>query len=330
MKTRFIALKQAPVGMPKPSDFQIVEQELPDLKRGEALVQNLYLTVDPYMRGMMRAGASDPPAPLSGGAVGRVVQSRLDGLSAGSVLLSGAGWREHFVTDRAGHERVDESAAPLSTYLGVLGMPGFTGWYGLNRIGRPKSGETLVVSAGAGAVGSLVGQLGKRAGCRVVGVVGSEEKRLHALNALGYNAAINWREGGLGAALSAACPDGIDIYFENVGGELLEAVLDRINHGARLPVCGMISQYNLETPAPGPSNLFRLVWARAEMKGFIISDHGELKGRFLEEVAPLVADGSVHYDETIVNGIEAAPQAFIDLFLGRNLGKMAVKLSDDT
>lgn len=329
MKTRYIALKRAPSGMPALDDFQIVETELPDLKPGEALIENLYMSVDPYMRGMMRAGASDPPAPLSGGAVGRVVRSRLDGLPEGCVLLTSSGWREHFVTDSAGHERVYEPAAPLSAYLGALGMPGFTGWYGLNRIGRPKEGETLVVSAGAGAVGSLVGQLGKRAGCRVVGVVGSEEKRQHALKTLGYDAALNWRKGGLGAALSEACPDGIDIYFENVGGALLEAVLDRVNFGARIPVCGMISQYNLKEPEPGPSNLFQLIGRRAEMKGFIISDHGQWKPQFLEEVAPLIADGSVHYSETISDGLESAPQAFIDLFLGRNIGKMAVKLSDE-
>ena len=326
MKTKRVELKRTPDGMPKIDDFQIVETDMPALEDGHALVQNIYMSVDPYMRGGMRA---NPPGPLYGHAVGRVIQSRATQLPEGAYVLNGASWREHFAAPADQLEAL-RPKAPLQTYIGALGMPGFTAWYGLTQIGKPKQGETVLVSAAAGAVGSLVGQLAKRSGCYAAAVVGSEEKKRYAVEQLQYDAAVN-RNGveDLQAAVQEATPNGIDIYFENVGGKTLQAALHNINRGARIPVCGMISQYNLEQPEPGPNNLFRLIWQRAEMKGFIISDHPHLRPQFLREVEPLVLNGEIQTPETIVRGIENAPQAFIQLFTGQKLGKISVQLCDE-
>lgn len=329
---RQIVLAAKPAGMPKESDFELVENPIPTPKPGEFVVRNEYLSVDPYMRGRMRGVDTYTPAfrmrePMAGGAVGRVVESRHPEYAVGDVVVTMQGWREYGVSDGGDARKVDALVVPLSAYLGVLGMPGFTAWYGLHRIGEPKRGETLVVSAAAGAVGSLVGQLGKRAGCRVVGTVGSAAKADHLTGALGFDAAIDYRAcGDLTAALRDACPGGIDIYFENVGGAMLEAVLTCANVGARIAVCGMVSQYNLDVPDPGPRNLFELITKRILMQGFLIRDHGNLLPEFVGEVGPLVGEGAIRYRETIVDGIENAPRAFIELLSGGNVGKMLVRL----
>jgi hypothetical protein len=259
-----------------------------------------------------------------------VVRSNHPRFAPGDGVLSMLGWREWFVSDGEGLTVVDRSQAPLSAYLGVLGMPGFTGWYGLKEIGKPRAGETLVVSGAAGAVGSLVVQVGKILGCRVVATAGSDAKCAWLTGELGADVAINYRAAGdLHAALQKACPDGIDVYFENVGGPMLEAVLRLLNPFARIPLCGMISQYNLEQPEPGPRYLFMLVRNRALMQGFIISDHWDRYPEFLAEVGPWVKTGRVRYQETVVDGIENAVTAFLGLFSGDNTGKMLVRLAPE-
>lgn len=323
---RSLVLAARPVGVPKESDYRIEESALPELGEGQFLVRNVYMSVDPYMRGMMR-GVEIGASP-TGGAVGQVIESRNAEYAEGALVVHHQGWREHAVCD--GAEVIDPQVSPLSAYLGVVGMPGFTAWYGLTRIGQPQEGETVVVSAAAGAVGSLVGQIAKIKGCRVVGTAGSAAKCAHLTDDLGFDAAIDYRAtDDLPAALRDACPDGIDVYYENVGGAMLEAVLGLVNLNARIPVCGMISVYNNEQPEPGPRNLFSLIGNRVLMQGFIISDHGELADEFRGEVTGWINDGRVSYRETVVEGLEAAPGAFIDLFSGRNLGKMVVRLADD-
>ena len=267
--------------------------------------------------------------PADGRAVGVVLKSSAPGLAAGDRVASMLGWREHYVAKAEGLNKLDPSV-PLSAYLGVLGVPGFTGWYGLKEIGKPKAGETLVVSGAAGATGSLVVQVGKILGCRVVGTAGTEAKCAWLTKELGADVAINYRTAGdLYEALRKACPSGIDVYFENVGGAMLDAVLRQINPQARIPLCGMISQYNLEVPEPGPRYLFSMIGNRARMQGFIISDHMQRYPEFLAEVGGWLKAGRIKYDETIVDGIDNAVTAFLGLFQGDNTGKMVVRLGPD-
>jgi hypothetical protein len=335
-KSRQIILAARPQGVPKESDFAIQEVTVPDPGPGEVLVRNIYMSVDPYMRGRMSDRKSYAPSwhlgqPCDGRAIGQVVASRDDRVKPGDHVASMLGWREHFVSPGGGLQVVDPKLAPLSAYLGVLGIPGFSGWYGLKEIGKPKSGETLVVSGAAGAVGSLVVQMGKILGCRVVATAGSESKCAWLTKELGADAAINYRKAGdLYAALREACPNGIDVHFENVGGPILDAVLRLLNPFARIPLCGMISQYNLDPPEPGPRYLFSLIGNRGLMQGFIISDHFDRYPEFVAEVGPWLKAGRLKYQETVVEGIERAVKAFIGLFSGENTGKMMVKLGGES
>jgi NADPH-dependent curcumin reductase CurA len=331
-KNRQVVLAARPAGLPKPSDFTLEETPVPEPGEGQVLVKNAFMSVDPYMRGRMndRKSYAQPwqvGQPADGRAVGQVVKSRAPGLAEGDWVASMLGWREFFVSGTQGLNRIDTTLAPASAYLGVLGMPGFTGWYGLKEIGRPKSGETLVVSGAAGATGSLVAQLGKAWGCRVVGSAGTDDKCAWLTKECGIDAAINYRRAGdLHEALRQACPAGVDVYFENVGGPMLDAVLRLANLHVRIPLCGMISQYNLEVPDPGPRYLFSLIGNRGLMQGFIISDHFARYPEFVGEVAPMVKAGRIKYQETVVDGIERAVDAFLGLFAGDNTGKMLVRL----
>ena len=333
--SRYIALVRRPDGVPTRDDFELREQETPPPREGEAVVRNLHVSVDPYMRGRMRdvpshMGPFPFGEPIAGAAVGRVERSRNGSLPEGATVVSFSGWRERFITDGSDVEAFDAGDLPPPAFLGVLGTPGFTAWYGLSRIGLPKPGETVLVSAGAGAVGSLVVQLAKRAGCRVVAVVGSAEKARHVTDDLGADVALNRRdEADMTAAVRRSCAEGVDIYFENTGGATLEAALANVNEFARMPVCGMISTYNEPTGAPGPPNLTQVIVKRVTMRGFLVRDHMALRGEFLAEVAPMVRDGAIHRRETIVEGLERAPDAFIGLFRGRNIGKMVVSLRSD-
>jgi NADPH-dependent curcumin reductase CurA len=334
MKSRQVLLAARPTGSPRPSDFRLVEVEVPEPGPGEILVRNIYMSVDPYMRGRMNekqtyAQAWQVGEPADGRAVGEVMKSRNPSFPEGALVVSNLGWRQHFVSAGTGVLVIDRTLAPPSAFLGVLGVPGFTGWYGLTQIGKPRAGETLVVSGAAGATGSLVVQIGKILGCRVVGTAGTDDKCAWLTGDLGADVAINYRKGDLDQALRAACPAGVDVYFENVGGAILDAVLGLVNPFARIALCGMISQYNLETPAPGPRNLRNMVGNRVLMQGFIISDHMPRYPEFLAEVGGWLRAGRIRYQETVVEGIERAVTAFLGLFAGDNTGKMIVRLGPE-
>ena len=332
---RQIVLAARPKGWPKDSDFRLEEAAVPEPGPGQFLGRNIYMSVDPYMRGRMNDVKSYFPPfqigqPLDGRAVGRVERSNHPKFAPGDYVTSMFGWREYFVSDGQGVQKIDPGLAPPATYLGVLGIPGFTGWYGLKYIGQPKAGETLVVSAAAGATGSMAAQIGKILGCRVVGTAGTEEKCAYLTKELGLNAAVNYKTAGdLYAALREACPKGIDIYFENVGGAMTEAVFRLLNPYARIPLCGLISQYNLETPDPGPRYWASLLINRVVLKGFIISDHLDRLPEFFAEVGGWLKAGKLKYQETVVEGLENAPRAFLGMLRGENKGKMLVKIGQE-
>jgi len=335
MKSRQVLLAARPAGAPKPADFRLVEVDAREPGPGEILVRNIYMSVDPYMRGRMNekqtyAQAWQVGQPADGRAVGEVMRSQNPRFPVGAIVVSNLGWREHFVSSGEGVLPIDRGLAPLSAFLGVLGVPGFTGWYGLKEIGKPKEGESLVVSGAAGATGSLVVQIGKILGCRVVGTAGTDDKCAWLTKELGADAAINYRKAGdLGQALREACPRGVDVYYENVGGAILDAVLGLVNPFARIALCGMISQYNLEVPAPGPGNIRNMVGNRVLMQGFIISDHMKRYPEFVAEVGGWLKAGRIKYQETVVDGIDKAVTAFLGLFSGDNTGKMVVRLGPE-
>ncbi|NEY31177.1 zinc-binding dehydrogenase [Streptomyces sp. PRKS01-65] len=325
-------LLSRPVGWPKPEDFALVEAEMPEPGEGQVLVRNRYLSVDPYMRGRMSA-AKSYVAPfelgkvMQGGAVGEVVASRAEGFSVGDHVLHFFGWREYAAVDARHAVKVDPEAAPLSTYLGVLGMTGLTAYAGLLRTAAFKEGDAVFVSGAAGAVGSQVGQIAKLKGAsRVIGSAGSAEKVKLLVEEYGFDAAFNYKDGPVSEQLRAAAPDGIDVYFDNVGGDHLEAAIGSLNQGGRIAVCGMISVYNNTEPAPGPKNLARLIQTRGRIEGFLVGDHYDLQPQFVQEVGPWVRDGRLKYRETVVEGIENNLEAFLGVLRGDNIGKMVVKL----
>ena len=294
------------------------------------------MSVDPYMRGRMFERKSYAPPfqlgePLDGGCVGQVVQSESTEFRVGDYVLGMSGWREYFVSDGSGLTRIDPNLAPIQAYLGVVGMPGMTAYIGLLDFGQPQEGNTVFVSAASGAVGSIVCQIAKIKGCRVVGSAGSDEKVAWLLNEAGIDAAFNYKKLiDLQVALGRHCPSGIDVYFENVGGAHLEAALTHMNSFGRVVLCGMISQYNVTEPQPGPSNLVVAVSRRLTLKGFIVSDHFDRLPQFYADVGKWIAEGRITWKETIVDGIENAPNAFIGLFRGENFGKMLVKIGPDS
>ncbi|MBF8172867.1 NADP-dependent oxidoreductase [Streptomyces olivaceus] len=321
-----------PVGWPKPEDFALVEAEVPAPRDGQVLVRNLYVSVDPYMRGRMSAAKSyaDPyelNKPMLGGAVGEVVASRAEGFAVGDHVLHSFGWREYAALDAKHAVKVDPDAAPLSTYLGVLGMTGLTAYVGLLRTASFQEGDTVFVSGAAGAVGSQVGQIAKLKGAsRVIGSAGSDEKVGLLVDEYGFDAAFNYKDGPVSKQLRAAAPDGIDVYFDNVGGEHLEAAIGSLNLNGRIAICGAISVYNNTEPAPGPKNLARLIQTRGRIEGFLVGDHYDLQPQFVEEVGPWVASGALKYRETVVEGIENNLEAFLGVLRGDNTGKMIVKI----
>ena len=336
---RCVLLKHRPVGEPHPSDFEIVDAPMPTPGDGDVLVRTIWLSLDPYMRGRMNDVKSyATPVPLggvmTGGTVGEVVESRHPGFAPGDFVLTYGGWQAFHVA-RAGAQpgpfgplKLNPQAAPISTALGVLGMPGMTAYVGLYDLGQPKAGETVVVSAAAGAVGSAVGQLAKIRGCRAVGVAGSQAKCDYVVKELGFDACVSHRAADLFAALKDACPNGIDVYFDNVGGDVLKTVLRLVNPFARIPLCGIISQYNATEPPPGP-NLGPVLVNRVTIRGFIVSDHVDRLPAFLEDCGRWVREGRLKYREDVVEELERAPAAFIGLLQGQNFGKMLVKVSED-
>ena len=327
---RRVLLRRRPVGEPRPTDFEIVDTPLPAPGEGELLCRTIYLSLDPYMRGRMNdvksyAASVELGQPMVGGTVGEIVKSRNPKYSVGDIVLGYGGWQEYALSNGTGLRKLDPTAAPVSTALGVLGMPGMTAYVGLLDIGQPKTGETVVVSAAAGAVGSIVGQLAKIKGCRAVGVAGSQAKCDYVVKELGFDACVSYRSPDLFAVLKNACPAGIDVYFDNVGGQVLETVLRLVNPFARIPLCGLISQYNATEPPPGP-NMASVLVNRVTICGFIVSDHVDRMLPFLADTAGWLREGRVKYREDVVDGLDQAPRAFIGLLRGENLGKMLVKV----
>ncbi|MGW8060744.1 NADP-dependent oxidoreductase [Streptomyces ziwulingensis] len=325
-------LDSRPVGWPKPEDFSLVEADLPTPGEGQVLVRNLFVSVDPYMRGRMSSAKSyvapyELGEPMQGGAVGEVVASRAEGVAVGDHVLHFLGWREYAAVDAKSAVKVDPEAAPLSAYLGVLGMTGLTAYAGLLRTAAFKEGDSVFVSGAAGAVGSQVGQIAKLKGAsRVIGSAGSDEKVKLLVDEYGFDAAFNYKEGPVSEQLRAAAPDGVDVYFDNVGGDHLEAAIGSLNRDGRIAICGAISVYNNTEPAPGPKNLARLIQTRGRIEGFLVGDHYDLQPQFVQEVGPWVRSGELKYRETVVEGIENNLEAFLGVLRGDNTGKMIVKL----
>ena len=330
MKSTEIRLASRPRGWPTLDNFATVTVDLPALRDGDVLVRNLFMSVDPYMRGRMNDVKSYVPPfqldqPLAGGAIGEVVESRDTTVKTGDIVLSMNGWRDLFVAPASPLRVVDGSVRPLSAYLGVLGMPGLTAWVGL-KLGEVKAGDRVFISAAAGAVGSLAGQLAKLRGCFVVGSAGSTDKVRMLTGELGFDAAFNYKDADIKKELATAAPEGIDVYFDNVGGEHLEAALFNMREKGRVIACGAISRYNDEQATPGPRNMFLFVTRRLTMRGFIVSDWPSEMKNFVAEVAPLLAGKKIKAPETVIDGLERAPQAFLDLLRGANIGKMVVRI----
>ncbi|MEG4346035.1 NADP-dependent oxidoreductase [Microcoleus sp. A003_D6] len=327
-----IQLVSRPNGMPTADNFTIAQTKLEPLQDGQVLVRNLYMSVDPYMRGRMNEGKSYVPSfelgkALEGGAVGEVIESRAQEFKPGDVVTSNFGWREYFIAAPKELHPVSREMQPLSVYLGALGMTGMTAWVGLNLV-EVKAGDVIFVSGAAGAVGSVAGQLAKLRGCRVIGSAGSAEKIKFLLEECGFDRAFNYNAGPVLEQLNLAAPDGIDVYFDNVGGETLEAALSALRVYGRIIACGGISGYNAQKPQPGPSNLFNLIGKRLTMKGLLVRDWLDRQGEFEQEVGGYFREGKLKNQETVVAGIDRAVDAFIGLFEGKNVGKMVVKLGE--
>ena len=330
--SREIRLKSRPVGIPKESDFELVELTVPQIGEDQLLVRNLYMSVDPYMRGRMNDMKSYIPPfqigqTLEGGCVGEVLESNTDQFKPGDTVVSFLGWREFFVSDGADLTKVDPAKVPVQAYLGTLGMPGLTAYCGLLEIGRPAKGETVFVSAASGAVGSIVSQIAKIKGCSVIGSAGSDEKVTWLKEEAGADEAFNYKAAGnLVEAVGRLSPNGIDVYYENVGGRHLEAALEHMNTYGRLVMCGMIDQYNATEPPAGPINLGYVISKQLRMQGFIVTDYLDRMPQFHADMGRWIAEGKIKWRETIMEGIDRAPEAFIGLFKGKNIGKMVVKL----
>jgi NADPH-dependent curcumin reductase len=332
-RNRQVLLKRRPTGAPTPADFAIADAPLPDPGEGEVLVRGIYLSLDPYMRGRISGVRSytrpvEVGAVMEGRVVGEVARSRDPNFREGDFVSGGSGWQLYSAVSGQGLLKLDPAEAPLSTALGVLGMPGLTAYVGLDEIGRPQHGETVVVSAASGAVGAVVGQLAKRAGAWVVGIAGGPDKCRWVEAELGFDACLDHRSADLGAALDQACPKGIDVYWENVGGAVQQAVFPRLNDFARMVMCGMVAEYNDVEPRPGP-NLVSAVRKRLKIQGFIVSDRSQRFAEYRAMAAPLLKSGELKYREDIVDGLDRAPEAFVGLLQGRNFGKLVVKLADD-
>jgi NADPH-dependent curcumin reductase CurA len=332
---RRVLLKSRPQGEPTPANFDLVDAAIPEPKDGEYLSRTVWLSLDPYMRGRMAEGASYAAnVPLGsamvGGTIGQVIKSRNAKFKEGDFVSEYSGWQSYGVSNGSGVVKLDPKAAPLSAALSVLGMPGRTAWWGLMKIGKPKAGETVVVSAASGAVGSVVGQLAKLHGCRAVGIAGGKAKCDYVVKELGFDACVDYRAAGgnLFKELREAAPKGIDVYFENVGGAVQAAVMPQLNPFARVPLCGLISHYNDMQMGAGPDWRLLLI-KRATVTGFIVSDHVAEMDGFDREVPPAVKAGKIKYREDIVTGLDNAPAAFIGLLKGKNFGKLLVQVSED-
>ena len=325
-----IVLASRPQGQVSPANFRLEEAPVPSIGDGQILVRNHYLSLDPYMRMRMEdvksyAAPQEIGAVMVGGTAGEVIESKNPKFAVGDKVVGMMGWAEMGVSDGVGLRRVKDGPIPFSAYLGSVGMPGMTAWYGLTQIMQPKAGETIVVSAASGAVGSVVGQLARARGCRAVGIAGGPEKCAYVVDELGFDACVDYKAGNLQADLKAATPGGIDAVFENVGGEIFDACVARMNPFGRIALCGLIAGYDGEPMAL--NNLRNVLTMRLSMRGFIVSEHPEFWPQGLQELGELVASGKLKFRESVADGLAAAPEAFIGLLKGRNFGKQLVKLS---
>ncbi len=336
MLNRQITLAARPVGLPKESDFNLIETPIPAPNDGQLLVKILYLSVDPYMRGRMNDAKSyAKPVALGevmvGGTVGKVIASKHPDYQVGDYVESRLGWQEYALSDGTDLRKIDASLAPLSTALGVLGMPGMTAYFGLLAICDPQPGETVVVSGAAGAVGSLVGQIAKIKGCRVVGIAGTDDKVDWLVNELGFDAAFNYKTtDNYVAKLRELCPQGVDVYFDNVGGAITDAVLLSLNTKARISICGQISQYNLEKPEMGPRLWGLLLTKQAKAEGFLVFQFADRYAEGMQQMAEWIKQGKIKYHEEFTEGIASTPRAFIAMLQGQNTGKQLVKVADES
>jgi NADPH-dependent curcumin reductase CurA len=337
-KNRQVLLAARPRGEPTPDDFRLVESEVPEPGPGQMLLRTIYLSLDPYMRGRMNAGPSyAPPVEVGGVMEGRAVcvavRSNLPQFHPGDIVLAGAGWQEYALSDGQGAQKIDPALGPASYALGVLGMPGLTAYTGLLNIGKPQPGETLVVAAASGAVGSVVGQIARIKGCRAVGIAGGERKCRFVREELGFDACLDHRQPDLAGRLKAACPDGIDIYFENVGGTVFEAVQPLLNNFARVPVCGLIAHYNATELPAGPNRVPLMMQSvlvkRLTFRGFIVSDFASQFPNFQTDVSGWLREGRIKYREDITDGLENASRELIGLLQGENFGKKLIRVSPD-
>ncbi len=329
MQSKAVVLAARPVGMPKDSDFSIITEDLADPAEGEIQVQNVCMSVDPYMRGRMVDRKSYVPPfqigeVLTGGAIGKVTQSNHPDYAVGDYVSSHYGWREGFTAKPDGIDKLGAIVADPSAYLGAIGMPGMTAYVGLLEVGALKEGETVFVSGAAGAVGSIVGQIAKLKGCRVLGSAGSDDKVQLLTEELGFDYAFNYKNGDLLAHLREGAPEGLDVYFDNVGGDHLQAAIMHMRPFGRIPLCGAISIYNDTEPSPGPNNLAMAIGLGLTLRGFIVSHFDHLAADFRRDMENWVTSGQIHYKETVYEGVAAAPKAFIGLFTGANTGKMII------
>jgi NADPH-dependent curcumin reductase len=327
---RQVLLKSRPDGAPGLDNFELVQRPVLEPGDGEVLMRNRYLSLDPYMRGRMSAAKSyakpvELGEPMVGATVGEIVASRNAGFVAGDSVLGYGGWQDYAIASGVGLRKLDPAAAPVTTALGVLGMPGMTAYTGLLEIGQPKPGETVVVAAASGAVGSAVGQIAKIKGCRAVGIAGGPHKCRYVVQELGFEACVDHHGAAFARQLEAACPAGIDVYFENVGGAVQQAVWPLLNDFARIPVCGLIAQYNATTPMPGP-DMFSVLRRRLTLRGFIVTDFAAKQADFMREASAWVRSGRLKYREDVIEGLENAPAAFLGLLQGKNFGKLLVKI----
>jgi NADPH-dependent curcumin reductase CurA len=331
-RTREIHLASRPVGWPTPDDFALVRTELPAPAEGHVVVRNQFLSVDPYMRRRMNDVKSYVPpfvlgAVMEGGAVGVVTASRSPALAVGATVLHNLGWREHAIAEASAFRQIDTTLAPPTAYLSTLGMPGLTAYTGLLEIAGMQAGDVVFVSAAAGAVGGLAGQIARlRGAARVIGSAGSARKVAHLRDELGFDAAFDYNDGPVRGQLAAAAPDGIDVYFDNVGGEHLEAAIWNMRRDGRIALCGAISQYNEADLPPGPRNLFELIGRRISMRGYLVGDHRHRMREFVAEMSGWLRVGGVCQRETVVEGLERMPETFIAMLRGENVGKMLVRI----
>jgi NADPH-dependent curcumin reductase CurA len=331
---RQFRLAARPVGMPRRSDWSLTDLPVKQPGPGEFLVKVMLISLDPAMRGWMNEGRSYV-RPVELGevmralALGQVIASQHPGFAAGEYVYGALGVQEYAIATGEGATKVDPRLAPLPVYLSVLGMPGLTAYFGMLDVGRPKPGETVVVSAASGAVGGVAGQIARITGCRTVGIAGGPDKCRYIVQELGYDAAIDYKARDVLEALGEHCPAGVDVYFDNVGGDILDAVLLRINRGARIPICGAISQYNNTAPIEGPSHYLSLLVNRARMEGFIVTDYASRYSEGIREMAGWMAAGKLKSKEDIVEGLESFPEALVKLYTGENFGKLILKIADE-